>query len=74
MENYKDDLEILKALYLNKVLECERSIILINKLSANLTKYANLLKKVQHIVNNSPKTSEKLKNRINELVNEADDL
>ena len=74
MENYKDDLEILKALYLNKVLECERSIILINKLSANLTKYANLLKKAQHIVNNSPKTSEKLKNRINELVNEADDL
>ena len=74
MENYKDDLEILKALYLNKVLECERSIILINKLSANLTKYANLLKKVQHIVNNSPKTSEKLKNRVNELASEADYL
>jgi hypothetical protein len=71
MENMNVDFEILKELYVNKTLECERCKNVVDKLNTRADKYYEALRKVQHIVENSPKISEKTKNYVNSVVDEV---
>ena len=68
MENMNVDFEILKKLYVNKTLECERCKNVVDKLNKQFDRCYEALRKVQNSIQNSPKISERVKNYVNDLV------